>query len=92
MALADADAGLAPTLFQASTFPEPLRSKITVIHDGVDTARLCPDPSARFDLPDGRVLRAGDLVLSFVSRNLEPYRGYLIFLRALPAVMPPRPA
>ena len=92
MALADADAGLAPTLFQASTFPEPLRSKITVIHDGVDTARLCPDPSARFDLPDGRVLRAGDEVLSFVARNLEPYRGYHVFMRALPAVMAARPA
>ncbi|MCB2152506.1 MAG: glycosyltransferase, partial [Rhodobacteraceae bacterium] len=45
-----------------------------------------------FDLPDGRVLRAGDEVLSFVARNLEPYRGYHVFMRALPAVMAARPA
>jgi len=91
MALADADAALAPTAFQASTFPEPLRSKITVIHDGVDCAVLQPDPGAKLALPGGRVLRAGDEVLSFVSRNLEPYRGYHVFMRALPAVMAARP-
>lgn len=91
MAIADADAGLAPTGFQASTFPQPLRSKISVIHDGVDCTALRPNPQATMPMPEGRVLRAGDEVLSFVNRNLEPYRGYHIFMRALPAVMAARP-
>lgn len=91
MALAEADAALAPTRWQASTFPEPWRNRITVIHDGIDTDRVRPDPAAGLTLPDGRVLRPGDEVLSFVNRNLEPYRGYHIFLRALPEVLRARP-
>lgn len=90
-ALLHADAGVAPTEWQASTYPAPLRRMISVIHDGVDTDALAPDPAARFALPDGRVLHAGDEVLTFVNRNLEPYRGYHIFLRALPAVLKARP-
>lgn len=90
-ALLHADAGVSPTEWQASTYPAPLRRMISVIHDGVDTDALAPDPAARFALPDGRVLHAGDEVLTFVNRNLEPYRGYHIFLRALPAVLKARP-
>ena len=41
-------------------------------------------------LPDGRVLRTGDEVLGFVSRSLEPYRGFHKFMRALPAVLEAR--
>jgi len=91
VAMSEADAAISPTVFQASTFPECLRSKITVVHDGIDTDLLRPDQGAHFRLPNGTVLRAGDEVLSFVSRNLEPYRGYHIFMRALPTVMAARP-
>lgn len=90
-AVAEADAALAPTEWQASTFPPEMRGKITVTHDGVDTARLAPDPAARVVLPDGAVLAPGDEVVTFVSRNLEPYRGYHIFMRALPEVLRARP-
>ena len=90
-AMVQADAALAPTRFQAGTFPPALRAGITVIHDGIDTARVAPDPQAALRLPDGRVLRAGDEVLSFVNRNIEPYRGAHIFLRALPEVLAARP-
>lgn len=90
-ALLHADAGLSPTEWQASTYPAPLRRMISVIHDGVDTDALAPDPAAIFALPDGRALRAGDEVLTFVNRNLEPYRGYHIFMRALPEVLRARP-
>jgi hypothetical protein len=41
-----ADAGLSPTLWQASTFPERFRQKITVVHDGIDTKHLIPWPGA----------------------------------------------
>lgn len=91
LALAQADAALAPTRFQAGTFPSGLRDKITVIHDGIDTDRLRPDADARLTLPDGTPLRAGDEVVSFVNRNLEPYRGFPTFLRALPNVLAARP-
>jgi glycosyltransferase involved in cell wall biosynthesis len=89
--LLHADAGLSPTKWQASTYPAVLRAQIKVIFDGVDTATLRPDPEAQFALPNGQVLKAGDEVLTFVNRNLEPYRGYHIFMRALPDVMAARP-
>ncbi len=90
-ALIHADAGLAPTQWQASTFPPPLRRMIEVIFDGVDTDAVKPDPAASLELPGGKVVKAGDEVLTFVNRNLEPYRGYHIFMRALPEILRARP-
>jgi glycosyltransferase involved in cell wall biosynthesis len=90
-ALVHADKGVSPTEWQASTHPPLLRQQIEVIFDGVDCNRLAPNPEARFALPDGRILKRGDEVLTFVNRNLEPYRGYHIFMRALPDVLAARP-
>lgn len=89
--IVQADAAIAPTRYQADSFPPELRGKITVIHDGIDTARVRPDPAARLTLPNGRTLRAGDEVLSYVSRSLEPYRGFHVLMRALPEVLAARP-
>jgi glycosyltransferase involved in cell wall biosynthesis len=68
-----------------------LRDRIEVIFDGVDTEVMKPNPAAEVTLPNGRVIRAGDEVLTFINRNLEPYRGYHTFMRALPKVMAERP-
>ncbi|WP_372800197.1 glycosyltransferase [Paracoccus seriniphilus] len=89
--IVQADAALSPTRYQAESFAPELRSKITVIHDGIDTTRVCPNPDAWIQLPDGPRLCAGDEVLSFVSRSLEPYRGFHVFMRALPEVLAARP-
>lgn len=90
--LVQADAALSPTEFQASTFPPELRGKITICHDGVNTARLCPNPEARYTVPGTTLsFQPGDEVLTFVNRSLEPYRGYHIFMRALPEVLAARP-
>ncbi|MCC5962737.1 MAG: glycosyltransferase [Rhodobacteraceae bacterium] len=91
LALVQADAALSPTEWQADTTPASLRNKVTIIHEGVDTEALRPDADAQYRLPDGQVLRAGDEVLTYVARNLEPYRGTHIFLRALPEVLAARP-
>lgn len=90
-ALAHADRGISPTEWQASTHPSLLRGQLEVIFDGVDCDRLTPNPKAQFTLPDGRVLKRGAEVLTFINRNLEPYRGYHIFMRALPDVLKARP-
>lgn len=86
-----ADAGLSPTYWQASTFPEPFRSKITVIHDGIDTHHVRPDPNVKITLNGTLQLTKQDEVITFVNRNLEPYRGYHIFMRALPDLLKRRP-
>ncbi|AXC49943.1 glycosyltransferase [Paracoccus suum] len=90
-AMVQADAALSPTQYQAGSFPPELRGKITVIHDGIDTDRIRPDPASRLTLADGTTLRAGDEVLTYVGRSLEPYRGFHILMRALPEVMDARP-
>ena len=88
-----ADAGLSPTRFQADTFPEPMRSKISVIHDGIDTDVVAPNSGSGRELTagNGHVFRPGDEIITFVNRNLEPLRGYHRFIRALPEIQRQRP-
>jgi glycosyltransferase involved in cell wall biosynthesis len=85
-----ADAGLSPTEWQRSTYPEPFRSKIHVVHDGIDTQKAQPNPKVRVKIGE-QVLTRADEVITFVNRNLEPYRGYHIFMRALPEILRHRP-
>lgn len=91
LALEACDRGIAPTRWQRDSHPEAFRSKIAVIHDGVDTETLRGDPAARFELPDGTVLTREDEVLTYAVRNLEPYRGFPSFMRALPKILQARP-
>ncbi len=86
-----ADAGISPTHWQASTFPEPFRSKITVVHDGIDTQAVAPDPNVKLTLNGDLTLTKQDEIITFVNRNLEPYRGYHTFMRALPEILKRRP-
>ena len=86
-----ADAGISPTHWQAATFPEPFRNKISVVHDGIDTMAVRPDPNASLTFKNDFRLTRQDEVITFVNRNLEPYRGYHIFMRALPEILQRRP-
>ena len=86
-----ADGGISPTYWQASTFPDQFREKITVVHDGIDTDIAKPDSSASITLSNGKILSKQDEIVTFINRNLEPYRGYHIFMRALPKMLKDRP-
>lgn len=85
------DAGLSPTRFQADSFPPAFRDKIEVIHDGIRTDTLTRDENAIFTAEGVPALTRYDEVITFVNRNLEPYRGYHIFMRALPRLLRERP-
>jgi len=88
------DAGIAPTRWQASTFPKSFRSKITVIHEGIDTTIIAPNEQISLNLngDNGSItLSRNDEIITFISRRLEPYRGYHIFMRALPELLRRRP-
>ena len=91
LALADCEMGISPTKWQLSTFPAHYQHKIEVVHEGVDTARVRPNPRARLTIPNGSHLRSSDEVVTFVARNLEPLRGYHVFMRALPEILRRRP-
>lgn len=91
-ALVHADAGVSPTHFQRDRHPALLRDRIEVIHDGIDTQRFAPSATAQVTLRNaGVTLRAQDEVVTFVARELEPYRGYHVFMRALPELLARRP-
>lgn len=91
LAIEAADFAYSPTQWQRAQFPAPYHEKIAVIHDGIDTEAIRPNADARFVLPDGGTLTREDEVLTYVSRNLEPYRGFHVFMRALPEIMAARP-
>jgi glycosyltransferase involved in cell wall biosynthesis len=81
------DVAITPTHWQKSLYPTAYHDKIQVIHEGIDVDWLRPDPKAFLRFPNGRELRAGDPVVTYVARNLEPYRGFHCFMRALPELL-----
>lgn len=92
LAMEISDHGISPTEWQRAQYPEWFRQHISVVHDGIDTAVVKPNPAAQLGLRGRDVeLKAGDEVVTYVSRTLEPYRGYHIFMRALPEILRRRP-
>lgn len=87
MAFQSADWGHSATEWQRSLHPPEMRARISVLHEGVDTDIARPRPKASFTLPVGRKLTSGDEVVTYVARNLEPYRGFHVFMRALPELL-----
>ena len=62
-----------------------------MIHDGIDTRRLAPADDVWLKIGDSLKLTRDDEVITFVNRNLEPVRGYHVFMRALPELLRRRP-
>ncbi|MGC2204095.1 MAG: glycosyltransferase family 4 protein [Stellaceae bacterium] len=92
LGLEAADWGQTPTRWQRSQYPERYWDRLTVVHEGVDTTEVKPDPTARLWLSSGRCLSRADEIVTYSARDLEPYRGFHTFMRALPQVLERRPA
>ena len=91
-ALNAADTIYTPTAWQRDRLPPEHRARAHVMFDGIDTRVAAPNPRAGIELQRAGVrLRPGDEVLTFVNRNLEPYRGFHVFMRALPEILARRP-
>lgn len=86
--LVEADAVVMTTQWQADQVPKALRPKVSVIHDGIDIDRFCPaadqsgGSSAGWSFGDVTVPPGAGLV-TYVTRGMEPYRGFEPFLRAV---------
>jgi glycosyltransferase involved in cell wall biosynthesis len=87
LALDAADHGLSPTEWQRSVHPKEYQPKISIVFDGIDTELVRPDPDATFTTRAGLRLRRSDPIVTYVARDLEPYRGFPNFVRALPKVL-----
>jgi glycosyltransferase involved in cell wall biosynthesis len=83
LGLSECAAGVSPTRWQRSLYPVELQAKISVLHEGIDTTLVKPDPQAWLEVR-GKVFLPGEQLVTFVARNLEPYRGFHRFMRALP--------
>ena len=86
-AMSDASLAVVPTRYQASTFPQRWQHKIAVVHEGVPEAMLQKQRLQQLKIADGVTLGPDVPVVTFISRNLEPMRGFPTFMRALPNLL-----
>jgi glycosyltransferase involved in cell wall biosynthesis len=91
LSLHASDAGISPTQWQKSLYPSAFQPKISVIHEGVNAEFAKPNPKAVLTLPNGQKLTRKDKVVTYVARNLEPYRGFHVFMRALEEICQRQP-
>jgi glycosyltransferase involved in cell wall biosynthesis len=79
MSLDASDWSIAPTRWQQKQFPAPYAERMSVIHDGINTDVVTPGAPGDEEL------------ITYVARNLEPYRGFHVFMRAIPEIQKRRP-
>jgi len=84
------DWGVSPTYWQRSQFPKEFQSKISVLHDGVDTEYFQPNPGAKLILPN-LDLSEVDEIVTYVARGMEPYRGFPEFIESIAYLQEHRP-
>ncbi|MBT9266197.1 glycosyltransferase family 4 protein [Pseudomonas sp. MG-9] len=89
--LEQCDIGIAPTEWQRGLFPKIYQSKIRVIHEGVIQTSHAGKIAA-VTLPSGCVIKACQPIVTYVARNLEPYRGFHTFMRSVPHIQAEYPA
>ena len=51
--------------------------------DDLHGEACAPNADAELKLPNGKVLRKGQEIVTYVSRNLEPYRGFPVYMKVL---------
>ncbi|MEA5603333.1 glycosyltransferase family 4 protein [Nostoc sp. UHCC 0252] len=86
------DRGLSPTNWQRQQFPKEYHSKITVLHDGVDTKYFVPKPDAKLVLPRINLdLSHVEELVTYVGRGMEPYRGFPQFMETVALIQQRRP-
>lgn len=84
------DRGISPTQWQLAQFPPEFHSKITVLHDGVDTDYFFPEPGLKLVLPNLDLSHVDELI-TYVSRGMDAYRGFPQFIEAIAHVLDRRP-
>jgi len=97
--LASADAGLCPTRFQYEQYPEHLRSRLMISHEGIDTNFFKPNPEEKLilskptpDNPDAKIdLSRHKEIVTYATRGMEPYRGFPQFIEAAHLLLKQRP-
>lgn len=90
--LVSCDWGVSPTQWQKLQVPEIFRSKIKVIHEGIDTDFCRPDENVEFKVPNTDItLTRKDEVVTYATRGMEEYRGFPEFMKAASILLKQRP-
>ncbi len=86
LTLTNGGRGQTPTAFQRDSYPDWARSSISILPEGVDLEGCRPSPEIK-----RRTFKLGDVgipprtrLVTYVSRDLEPYRGFHTMMRSLP--------
>ncbi len=84
--------GQTPTKWQLGTYPAWARPQISLIPEGVDLKLCKPNPKVRREtvvVGDAAIAPEHKLI-TYVARELEPYRGFHVVMRALPHLLKAR--
>ncbi len=85
--------GQTPTAWQRSTYPEWSLPQINLLWEGVNLDICQPDPKVRrapFTI-GSMTIGPKDKMVTYVSRDLEPYRGFPQIMRTIPHLLRARP-
>lgn len=84
--------GNSPTRWQRSTYPGWAQQQIDLLWEGVDLDVCRPDASQRRRplTIGGMTIKPTDTLVTYVSRDLEPYRGFHTMMRTLPELQKAR--
>lgn len=91
MNLEACDHAITPTHFQAKQHPKEFMGKFSILHEGADTDLIQPGKKTDLKLPSGKVISAQTPLITYVTRNIEPYRGFPTFIKAVEVLMKQRP-
>ncbi len=89
LALTMGQHGQTPTEWQRTRYPEWAQPQLRLIREGAQLDICKPAPAARresFSIGDFHVA-PGEKLVTYVARNLEPYRGFHVMMRALPEIL-----
>ena len=83
LAVFQSSAAVVASRSQLLSFPPDLQQRLTLLPEGVDLERIKPDPNACLHLSEQALeFRAGQPLVTFISRDLEPLRGLHKLLNA----------
>jgi glycosyltransferase involved in cell wall biosynthesis len=90
LALTNAGYGFSPTRYQLETYPDWARAGITLLQEGVNLEVCKPAATRRGTTIGGIEVKASEKLVTYLARDLEPYRGFHIMMRAIPALLKAR--
>lgn len=82
LCLENIDVGVSPMIWQRSVHPSEYQDLIEIVHEGIDTDTCRPQSRTDLKIP-GANLSKNTKIITYISRALEPARGFFTFMEAV---------